>query len=170
VWIRPILPSDADDLAEAIAGADSETLLHRFFTAAPHLSDKPFHTHDLAVIDQQGRFRITGRSDNIINTGGIKVSPEEIEASLQEKIPWPFFLTGIPDPLLGEKITIILRKEKLEEKDLALLREASLTIRPSTHRPRQAIATTQFFFTESGKLQRDTSKELAKKKGTSYTL
>ena len=43
VWIRPILPSDFDDLAEAIAGADSETLLHRFFTAAPNLSDKQIH-------------------------------------------------------------------------------------------------------------------------------
>jgi O-succinylbenzoic acid--CoA ligase len=137
---------------------------------APHLSGTPYHTNDLAVIDDQGRFRITGRSDNIINTGGIKISPEELETSLQEQIPWPFFLSGIPDPLLGEKITIILRKKRLEENDLTLLREASRTIRPPAHRPRQVIATAQFIFTESGKLQRNRSKELAIQKGTFYAL
>ena len=56
VRIRPILPADVDDLTEAIAHADSETLLHRFFTAAPHLSEKQIHY--LAEVDYRRRLAL----------------------------------------------------------------------------------------------------------------
>jgi acetyltransferase len=56
VWIRPILPRDSDDLAEAVAGADSETLFHRFFTATPNLSDKQIHY--LADVDYHKRLAL----------------------------------------------------------------------------------------------------------------
>ncbi|MEA2023401.1 MAG: GNAT family protein [Actinomycetota bacterium] len=56
VQIRPILPKDVDDLAEAIAHADSQTLLHRFFTAAPHLSEKQIHY--LAEVDYRRRLAL----------------------------------------------------------------------------------------------------------------
>lgn len=56
VLIRPILPADVDDLTEAIAHADSETLLHRFFTAAPHLSEKQIHY--LAEVDYRSRLAL----------------------------------------------------------------------------------------------------------------
>jgi O-succinylbenzoic acid--CoA ligase len=137
---------------------------------APHLSGETLPTHDLAVTAPGGRFRITGRSDNIINTGGIKVSPEGIEDLLQERIPWPFFVTGLPDPSLGEKITLIVRKERLDEEDLTTVRRAVQKIRPPTHRPRKMIAVPGFIYTGNEKLQRSQSRELAMKEGTVYDL
>jgi len=56
VWIRPILPSDSGDIAQAVSEADSETLLHRFFTAAPNLSDKQIHY--LAEVDYSKRLAL----------------------------------------------------------------------------------------------------------------
>jgi RimJ/RimL family protein N-acetyltransferase len=56
VWVRPICPSDAPDLAAAIQTADRETLIHRFFTAAPHLSDKQIHY--LAAVDYRRRLAL----------------------------------------------------------------------------------------------------------------
>ncbi len=56
VWIRPILPTDSTDLADAIAHADSETLLHRFFTAAPNLSEKQIRY--LAEVDYHRRLAL----------------------------------------------------------------------------------------------------------------
>ncbi|MCJ7781123.1 MAG: GNAT family N-acetyltransferase [Acidimicrobiia bacterium] len=56
VRIRPILPEDVDDLAEAIEQADSVTLLHRFFTAAPRLSEKQIHY--LAEVDYRRRLAL----------------------------------------------------------------------------------------------------------------
>ncbi|MEA2009860.1 MAG: GNAT family protein [Actinomycetota bacterium] len=59
--IRPILPADFDDLADAIKHADSETLLHRFFTAAPHLSEKQIHY--LAEVDYRRRLALVAADD-----------------------------------------------------------------------------------------------------------
>ncbi len=59
VWVRAILPSDVDDLAEAIERADRETLLHRFFTAAPHITDRQIHY--LAEVDYRRRLALIGR-------------------------------------------------------------------------------------------------------------
>ena len=61
VWIRPILPSDAVEIAEAIESADRETLLHRFFTAAPHISNQQIHY--LAEVDYQRRLALIARDD-----------------------------------------------------------------------------------------------------------
>ncbi len=61
VRIRPILPADVDDLADAIAHADSETLLHRFFTAAPYLSEKQIHY--LAEVDYRRRLALVAADD-----------------------------------------------------------------------------------------------------------
>jgi len=62
VLIRPILPSDATELAEAIENADSETLLHRFFTAAPHITNQQIHY--LAEVDYQRRLALIARDDD----------------------------------------------------------------------------------------------------------
>lgn len=62
VRIRPILPSDVDDLTEAIAHADRETLLHRFFTAAPHLSEK--QVHYLAEVDYRRRLALVAADES----------------------------------------------------------------------------------------------------------
>jgi RimJ/RimL family protein N-acetyltransferase len=61
VWIRPILPSDATEIAEAIESADRETLLHRFFTAAPHITNRQIHY--LAEVDYQRRLALIARDD-----------------------------------------------------------------------------------------------------------
>lgn len=61
VRIRPILPSDAGELAEAIETADRESLLHRFFTAAPHITDRQIHY--LAEVDYRRRLALIARDD-----------------------------------------------------------------------------------------------------------
>ncbi len=60
--IRPILPTDVDDLTDAIKHADSETLFHRFFTAAPNLSEKQIHY--LAEVDYRRRLALVAADDD----------------------------------------------------------------------------------------------------------
>ncbi len=62
VSIRAILPSDVDDLAHAIETADRETLLHRFFTAAPHITNQQIHY--LAEVDYRRRLALIARDAN----------------------------------------------------------------------------------------------------------
>lgn len=62
-----------------------------------------FHTGDLAVIDEQGYIRITGRLGDVFMPGGLNVSPEEVEDVLytHPKIKQVAVL-GVPDDELGE--------------------------------------------------------------------
>lgn len=64
-------------------------------------------TNDIAEIDSNGRFRIVGRADNVIITGGLKVHPEEVEARLQTFLDFDFILTSRPDPLWGQRVVML---------------------------------------------------------------
>ena len=69
-------------------------------------------------------FKWLGRTDFIINSGGVKINPEEIESCLSKVFTVPFFIAGIPDDILGTKVIIVieseekinLNKEELKEK------------------------------------------------------
>lgn len=61
VSIRAILPSDAAEITDAIEAADRETLLHRFFTAAPHLTNEQIHY--LAEVDYRRRLALIADDD-----------------------------------------------------------------------------------------------------------
>ena len=62
-----------------------------------------FRTGDIATRDQEGYFRIVGRSKNIINVGGVKVFPDEIEAILRlHPAVEEALVFGAPDARFGE--------------------------------------------------------------------
>ena len=52
---------------------------------APEICEKELVTNDIAEINGQNQFRILGRKDNTINTGGVKVQIEQVEAALKEQ-------------------------------------------------------------------------------------
>ena len=53
---------------------------------APEICGKELVTNDIAEINGQNQFRILGRKDNTINTGGVKVQIEQVEAALKEHL------------------------------------------------------------------------------------
>lgn len=54
------------------------------------------------------RFFHSGRKDNIINSGGIKIQPEEVEKKLRPFIRAPFAVTSVPDKRLGEALVLLV--------------------------------------------------------------
>jgi O-succinylbenzoic acid--CoA ligase len=60
-------------------------------------------------------FTYLGRKDNVINSGGVKISPEVVEEKLAHHIPSPFFLYGVPDKVLGQKLVMIVEGEETSE-------------------------------------------------------
>ena len=76
---------------------------------APQFSTKRYVTNDIVKLVDPGRFYWLGRIDNVINTGGIKVFPEEIEAKLATIIPHTrFFITSRQSDKWGEEIVLDL--------------------------------------------------------------
>ena len=87
------------------------------------LHDDTLFTSDCGYIDKQGRLRLTGRSGDVINIGGYKVNPAEVEnaalahASVQDCICVP-----TQHPVIGTvlKLHVVLHSEHtLNKRELA---------------------------------------------------
>jgi long-chain acyl-CoA synthetase len=82
------------------------------------------HTGDIGYFDEDGYLFIVGRKDDLINVGGEKVFPKEIEDVLKLfKEIEDVAVKGIPDKLLGQvvKAYIVPKKDiKLEDNELFL--------------------------------------------------
>ncbi len=65
-------------------------------------------TNDITELVSHNKFKILGRSDNIIISGGLKINPEIIEKELSKIIESDFFVFGIPHKILGKKPVIFV--------------------------------------------------------------
>ena len=75
---------------------------------APKICDGIVITNDIIELISETEFKWLGRFDTVINSGGIKLIPEQIEEKLSAIIPQRFFVAGIPDTILGEKLVLIV--------------------------------------------------------------
>ncbi|SFE77982.1 AMP-binding protein [Thermophagus xiamenensis] len=108
-------------------------------------------TNDLAEINEDGTFRINGRFDNIINTGGIKVSPEVIEKKIEGIIPGPFYISSRPHASLGQEIVLVVEKKP---KDVHTILKQLKNILPPYQAPRDIVEKRPFPMTANGKIKR----------------
>lgn len=73
---------------------------------APQVHEGLLVTNDLAELLPDGSFRILGRRDNVIDSGGLKMQAEAIEAKLSD-LPVPFLITAAPDERSGEAVALV---------------------------------------------------------------
>ncbi|WP_430615393.1 AMP-binding protein [Flavobacterium sp. JP2137] len=78
---------------------------------APKVSDDILVTNDLVNMVNDHQFQWLGRIDNVINSGGVKLFPEQIEAKLVPHIPSRFFVIGQKDEKWGEKLILVIESE-----------------------------------------------------------
>jgi O-succinylbenzoic acid--CoA ligase len=136
--------------------SDNQTLVIH----APHISDDILTTNDIAEIKSDGSFKILGRIDNIINTGGIKVQIEEVEQQLLPYLRSNFAVTSIPHPKLGEAIVLLVEPFSQQNNIDEIIKEAFNTI-PLYHQPKCFFTVSEIPMTDSGKKDRKAIKELA---------
>ena len=77
---------------------------------APEFSNEPIVTTDLVEIISPNEFRLLGRADNVINSGGIKILPEELEAIISKQLNTECLVVPVPDDKLGQKAILVLEK------------------------------------------------------------
>ena len=119
---------------------------------APGVSDNPQHTHDVVDLLSPTRFIWKGRADHVILSGGIKIHPEEVEKLLEHIMNQRFFVAGKPDPILGEKLILVVEGEPSHDTSLGD-RISDLPISPY-HIPKEVVFTKKFEETATGKVQR----------------
>jgi acyl-CoA synthetase (AMP-forming)/AMP-acid ligase II len=123
--------------------------------AEAFLPDGWFRSGDLGMIDADGRLRIVGRLKEMINRGGKKFFPREIEEILYTH-PQVLYaaIVGIPDARLGERNCLCLVPSPGEPPTLKEL-VTFLGDRVATYKlPERLELFTQFPFTPTGKIQR----------------
>jgi len=84
---------------------------------APRISSDVIVTNDLVELVNENQFIFLGRRDNVVNSGGIKLIPEQIEAKLSGSIKSRFFVSGVPDESLGEKLVLFVEGEERQLPD-----------------------------------------------------
>jgi O-succinylbenzoic acid--CoA ligase len=75
------------------------------------ISNEVIFTNDVVALISDTQFEWLGRFDNVINSGGVKLQPEKIEEKLAKIIKQRFFIAGIFDEKLGEKLVLIVEGE-----------------------------------------------------------
>jgi O-succinylbenzoic acid--CoA ligase len=74
---------------------------------APNLSKNPIKSNDRVDLISPTGFVWLGRSDYVINSGGIKLHPEQIEDKLTLLFSRPILVFGMPDDDLGESLAVV---------------------------------------------------------------
>jgi len=74
-------------------------------------------TNDIVDLVNERQFRILGRIDDVINSGGIKIHPDQVEQKLAAHITQRFFITGMNDEDLGEKVVLIVEGKESKYND-----------------------------------------------------
>src|SRR5574344_281289 len=76
--------------------------------SAPKICPEVLTTNDFVEFNDNGGFRVLGRKDNVICTGGIKVQIEDVEKALAPYLSTPFAISSINDPKFGEAIVLVV--------------------------------------------------------------
>ncbi len=119
---------------------------------APNIVDEKVVTNDVVKLLSAETFEWLGRFDFIINSGGVKLNPEQIEGKLRPYISGRFMVTGVPDAALGEKVVLVLEGEKTNPDLLKKIRTISALNKYET--PKAIFYFSELLLTENGKIQR----------------
>lgn len=123
---------------------------------APAVHDGPLVTNDIAEL-QGRRFRILGRKDNVICSGGIKIQIEEVERLLHPYLHVPYIITKAPDQKLGEQVVLLAVSPHLAE-----LKTICQEVLPKYWQPRQYLQVASVPQTETGKPARAEAEKLCR--------
>lgn len=120
---------------------------------ASDLLETELVTNDIVNIISPTEFEIIGRKDNIINSGGIKISPEQLEKEISEIIHRECLIIPEKDELLGQRIVMVIEKSEVNTSEENFISQIKLAL--GKHRtPKAVYFVKQFPRTTSMKINR----------------
>ena len=123
--------------------------------------DLDLRTTDRVELMDEKRFRWLGRSDQVINAGGRKVQPEQVERLLQPLFPFLIVVCGYKDDRWGE--VPVLLYERMLEMDQNEMIERALAKLESKDRPQRIFAIKKMPRTQNGKIDRRACRQYVEK-------
>jgi len=126
-------------------------------------------TNDIVELENEKKFRVMGRADEIINSGGLKILPQKIEKALLETLSGlnihidDLFISSEKDEILGERIIAVLCCPTISKTDKIRIFEKMTTIVSKYEVPKEIYSLPFFEKTSSGKTDKLRTIELLKK-------
>lgn len=118
----------------------------------PNLAPGPLQTNDVVELHGEDRFVWLGRRDFVINSGGVKLHPEQLEEKIRTWTPLrnrAFFVAAEPHAQYGQRPILVV------EGDITGLSPEDLADRlTKVELPARICSVDRFVWTESGKLDR----------------
>ena len=166
IALRRLSGPDASDWytpfpSVTVSLSDDSTLIIN----APEVCPEPLITNDIAELSTSHSqlstlnsqlFRILGRRDNTICSGGLKIQAEQLERQLRPHLSSPFLITKRPDEKFGE-IVVLLTEGSTDDARLVCER-----VLPQYHHPRAYVHVAHIPLTATGKPARHEAEKLAK--------
>lgn len=123
---------------------------------APHICSEEVVTNDIVDLISENSFQWLARYDHVINSGGIKLIPELIETKYKNLIDDDYFVYGVPDQRLGQKLVLVI--EGLENASvIGKIQAAHIQMRntvPTYEIPKEILFIKNFVRTATGKTNR----------------
>jgi len=128
--------------------------------SAPYL-DGEIVTNDIAEVTGKNNFRWVGRWDNVINSGGLKISSEILEGRIGQiftrlEISNSFFIQGIPDEKLGQRVALVM-EAPLKKEMLEVIRQEFIHSFSPYEIPKVFFESDSFVYTNTSKINRQES-------------
>jgi O-succinylbenzoic acid--CoA ligase len=120
----------------------------------PRISNYSIVTNDVVKIIGNSEFELLGRFDNVINSAGVKLFPEQIEMKLAHKISTRYFVIGIPDEKYGEVLVLVIEGNPITIDD------SFFNDLLPYEKPKAIYFVANFIETESGKVKRSATLNL----------
>jgi o-succinylbenzoate---CoA ligase len=115
-------------------------------------------TNDIVELISEKEFKLIGRFDNIINSGGVKIQLEKVEKLIEKEIqifhPKRYFTYGIPDEKLGQKLVLVIETEAFDEKLKEQFLSKIKSILPKYEIPKEVFFIKKFIETLTGKIDK----------------
>lgn len=132
---------------------------------APHASTEKIITNDLVELNDDQSFKILGRWDNVINTGGVKISSEPLEEKIKLifnalQLNNRFFIAGVADEKLGSKIVLVIEGESFSEQQLSSIQNQLKISLAKYEIPKELKFVASFIETDTQKVNRKKTLEL----------
>lgn len=154
VAIRCVNGKERSDKYVALEGIHFETDERGCLIIHASFLEKAVLTNDVVALESSREFVWKGRADFVVNSGGVKLFPEEIEKKMVGLIREKYFLMGLPDKRLGEQLCLFIEGESYEKEKLQNLEHDMATRLSKFEKPKKILFISKFEVTLSGKIKR----------------
>ncbi|WP_422362238.1 AMP-binding protein [Reichenbachiella sp.] len=162
VALMPVRESFSDAYYEVLPdiriGQDEDGCLH---ITGKVTEGKKVQTNDIVEMLAKNKFRWLGRRDHAINSGGIKIHPEQLEKSIEGHFSTEFMISWRPDPKLGSACILIIEDKPIQKEKQNEIESIIVESFSKYHVPKQIIELKEFERTDSGKIKREATRKKA---------